>query len=91
MHTPSNYEYIKARYDEMGIPVPRVLEALSEVYSTINGYTITGEKLYSLLLRLCKSYECYSTLHKPESEWDEYDQMMYPTWNELAELLEISK
>ena len=40
---------------------------------------------------ITKSYECYSALHKPETEWDEYDYMMYPKWKKLLEILEKIK
>lgn len=28
-------------------------------------------------------------MRKPKVEWDEYDHMMFPVWNELASLMEI--
>lgn len=42
----------------------------------------------SLLRELTKSFEFYSALHKPETEWDEYDYMMYPIWIRVAEFLD---
>lgn len=41
-------------------------------------------------LDVCKSFECYSALKKPESEWDEYDYLMYPKWIALTKLLNLS-
>lgn len=39
---------------------------------------------------VCKSFECYTAMHKPEAEWDEYDQMMIPLWRNLVEILGIN-
>lgn len=41
-----------------------------------------------LLKEATKSYECYSALHKPKEEWDEYDYMMYPIWIRISEFLD---
>lgn len=41
-----------------------------------------------LLKDLAKSYESYSAINKPKTEWDEYDYMMYPIWLRLKDWLE---
>ena len=42
--------------------------------------TSENERLRELLRELCKSFECYAALNKPEKDWDEYDHMMNPVW-----------
>ena len=41
-------------------------------------------------IAVCKSFECYTAMKKPESEWDEYDYMMLPLWKKLVEVLGIN-
>ncbi len=46
----------------------------------IDDLTAHNARLRVLLRELCKSFECYAALNKPEKDWDEYDHMMNPVW-----------
>jgi hypothetical protein len=36
------------------------------------------------------SFENYTSQHKPESEWDEYDHMMFPLWAALRAAIDAA-
>lgn len=44
--------------------------------------------LQAIIYDLNASFECYAAHHKPESEWDEYDHMMFPRWRRAVKALE---
>ena len=46
----------------------------------LSGSFFSNARLRELLRELCKSFECYAALNKPEKDWDEYDHMMNPVW-----------
>jgi hypothetical protein len=86
MHSSSAQEYLEDDYKKLGKPVPTLLFYLCGVYSP----KIKGKDIYNLLVELSKSHEFYSAHNKPESEWDEYDYMVYPIWIKLGKLLEMT-
>lgn len=45
------------------------------------------QRVRDAALQLFHSYEALLTTGKDEDEWDEYDHMMIPIWNNLAKAL----
>lgn len=49
------------------------------------------EELLDIINGLQMSVENYFSSRKPETEWDEYDYMMFPKWIRLQDFLEKIK
>lgn len=53
MYTGTNLDYIREQYKDLGKPVPKMLELLSEVYGQANGKSISGEYIYIFYSLTC--------------------------------------
>jgi hypothetical protein len=63
---------------------------------TLNEQDVSNAKLmskspdmYRILKGLMDSIECYEAMNRPFDQWDEYDHIMLPKWQEAKKLLDL--